>query len=433
MRHALHVRQGVNRQDMTTVERSDETARIEAILGVGKKRRPSILPWLLLISGIAAAVYFYTTRNRETPVNYVTAPAVTGNLTVTVTATGTVFPINQVDISSELSGIIRQVNVDYNERVTKGQVIAELDTVTLTAIVERSRAALAAARARVVQAEATLAERTRNFDRQKALAETRTNTENLVDVAKADFERSRAALESARADVRVAEADLKQNETNLAKSKLYSPVNGVVLKRNVEPGQTVAASFQAPILFTIADDLRRIEVRADIDEADVGKVREGQTASFAVEAFQGKRFPAQIQQIRYASETVNNVVTYKAVLRADNPDMTLRPGMTAICEIVVEEARNVLLIPNAALRFVPPQPKKDKGGGGFTLFRMPRMQPSAPAIDTTTNKRRVYILEGGHPVAREIEIGSSDKRVTRVLSGLEPGVAVITEIEEEAK
>ncbi len=372
-----------------------------------------------------------TLRAQATPGrNIVTAPIVLGDLTVTVTATGTVFPTNQVDVSSELSGIVRKVLVDHNDAVKLGQILAELDTVTLTALVERSRAALAAAKARVIQAEATAFERGKNYERQKSLNTSRISSENALDVAKADYDRAVASVESAKADVRVAEAELKQNETSLSKTKLYSPVDGVVLKRSVEPGQTVASSFQTPTLFVLGEDLHRVEVRVDVDEADVGKAREGQKATFTVEAYPGRKFPAQIEQVRYASETVNNVVTYKAILKADNPELLLRPGMTATADIVVEEAKDAVLIPNAALRFTPPAPKKDKGG--FVLFRIPRVQPATANVDTSTNKRRVYVLRDGQPAPVEITVGSSDKRVTHVLAGLQPGASVITDLEENA-
>jgi len=415
---------------MNVMEKQPDPASIEAVLGVHKKKRRGLgLGWFLVVAVCLAGAYFYVSHNKEPQALYVTAMPSRGDLTVTVTATGTVFPTNQVDVSSELSGIIRTVLVDHNDPVKKGQVLAELDTVTLTALVERSRAALLSARARVAQAEATVAERGHNFERQKTLNTQRINSENALDVAKADYDRAVASVASAKADVDVAQAELKQNETNLAKTKLYSPVDGVVLKRNVEPGQTVASAFQAPVLFTLAEDLRRIELRVDIDEADIGKVMEGQTATFTVEAYPGRKFPAKIQQLRYASETVNNVVTYKAILRAGNPGLSLRPGMTATAEIVVEEVKGALLIPNAALRFAPPVPKKEKSGG-FTLFRMPRMQASAPAIDTTNPQRRIYGLREGQPAAIDISVGASDKKMTEVKAPQNIELPVITDLEE---
>lgn len=417
---------------MNVLDRKPEVQDIEKLLGLNKPRRRSMpWAWILLLLGLAAGTYGYFGGRGEKPVAYATEAAAVGNLTVTVTATGTVQPTNQVDVSSELSGIVRTVFVDYNGTVKAGQVIAELDTITLAAQVERSRASLAAARARVAQAEATLAEKGKIFERAKTLNERQWSSENTLDLAKAEFDRSSAGLESAKADVRVSEAELKQNETNLAKTKIYSPVNGVVLKRNVEPGQTVAASFQAPVLFTLAEDLRQVELQVDVDEADIGQVREGLPASFTVEAYQDRKFPAAIEQVRFASETVNGVVTYKAVLSAKNEDLALRPGMTATAEIVTETVRDAVLIPNAALRFTPPEPPKPKrGGSGFSIFRFPRGQQKAVAVEQKGNKRRIYSLENGQPVPVDIAIGSTDGINVQVLEGLSAGMSVITGVEE---
>jgi len=415
---------------MNVIDKPPEAGDIRAVLGVGRKRRSFRWVWLVAAAALIGGGYYaYSHRGGTSGPVYVTEPAVKGDLVVTVTATGTVYPTNQVEVSSELSGIIRKVLVDHNDTVKAGQVVAELDTVTLNAMVERSRAALAAAKARVIQAEATAFERSKNFDRQRSLNASRFTSDTALDFARADLGRSTATVDSAKADVRVAEAELKQNETALSKTKLYSPVDGVVLKRSVEPGQTVAASFQPPVLFIIAESLKRVELRVDVDEADVGKVRVGQRATFTVEAYPGRRFPAQIEQVRFASDTTNHVVTYKAILRADNPDLVLRPGMTATADIVVEEAKDAVLIPNAALRFVPPAPPK-KDSRGFSLFKMPRMQPTSSAVDTSTSERRVYVLQDGKPVAFRVRIGPSDKAVTQVKAGLEAGAPVITDLEE---
>lgn len=416
---------------MNVLDRPPADKDIEAILGVGsKKTKRPVLLWVLVALAAVGAGWYLFLRDTTPQTIYTTEPAARGNMTVTVTATGTVQPTNEVDVSSELSGIIRTVHVDNNDAVTAGQVIAELDTVKLAAQVERSRAALAASKARLAQAEATLVERRRNLERTQSLNAKQFSSENALDIAKADFDRAEAALESAKADVRVAEAELKENETNLSKSKIYSPVNGVVLRRSAEPGQTVAASFQAPILFTLAEDLRRMELQVDVDEADIGQVRAGQRATFTVEAYQGRSFPAEIESVRYASETVNGVVTYKAILTAENADLSLRPGMTATAEIVVEDVNDALLIPNAALRWKPPEPEKARrGGGGFTLFRFPQRPREVRITEPESNTRRIYLLKEGRPVAADVTVGSSDGRRTVVTGGLEAGAAVITNSE----
>jgi HlyD family secretion protein len=420
---------------MNVLDRPPVEKDIQAILVKGAERNPRWrrFAWLLLIAGVAAGVYAGFFREGGPQIVYQTQAAQRGDLTVTVTATGTVQPVNQVDVSSELSGIIRKVHVDNNSQVKAGQVLAELDTVNLAAQVERNRASLAATRSRVAQAQATLNERSRVLERTTTLTARQFSSENALDVAKAEYERAVASLDSANADVSVAEAELKQSETNLAKAKIYSPIDGVVLRRSAEPGQTVAASFQAPILFTLADDLRLMELQVDVDEADIGKVREGQKATFTVEAYQGRRFPAEISSVRFASETVNGVVTYKAILRAANEDLALRPGMTVTAEIVVEEIAGAILIPNAALRWRPPEPPKARpGSGGFTLFRFPQRDQQVRVTEEGAGKRTIYVLSQGQPQATEVTTGSSNGRFTAVADGLEEGVAVITSSEGAA-
>jgi HlyD family secretion protein len=363
-------------------------------------------------------------------VRYVTEPVVRGSLTVIVTATGSVQPTNQVDISSELSGTMRKVNVDFNSVVKAGEILAELDTDKLVATVESSRAHVAAAKAKVEEADATRIEKERDLARKSELADRKVASALDLDTARAAHDRAVAALASARADVGVAEAELKLNETNLAKARIVSPINGVVLKRNVDPGQTVASSLQAPVLFSIAEDLRQMEVQVDVDEADVGKVKEGQDATFAVDAYPEQRFSARIRELRYGSEVVQGVVTYKAVLTTDNSELLLRPGMTATAEMAVERVEQALLVPNAALRFSPPtQDGAQKSGSllqkllpGRPLFR------AASRHEETGASRTVWVLRDGQPSAVAVGIGASDGKRTAVLKGdLSEGYAVITD------
>lgn len=382
----------------------------------GKARR--ILWWTLTIAGMA---FLYSSLHRgenAKAVRFVTQPATVAPMRIIVTATGSVQPINVVDISSELSGIIRKVFVDYNDTVKAGQALIELDTVTLTAQVASARASLAAAKARVVQAQATVIEKQTALRRTSALAERNYSSQSSLDSAKAEYDRAVATLESAKADVEVAEAVLKQNETSLSKARIYSPIDGVVLRRSVEPGQTVATSLQTVTLLTVAEDLRKMELHVDVDEADIGKVKEGQEATFTVEAYQNKNFPARIKQVRYASDTTNGVVTYKAVLGFDNSDLLLRPGMTATAEILIENIENALAVPNAALRFKPP-PAPEAGSGGLLsklFFRIPR-QPQPDRTGMKSNKRLLYILKDGKPEAVEVIIGSTDGARTQIVEG----------------
>jgi HlyD family secretion protein len=287
-----------------------------------------------------------------------------------------------------------------------------------------------AAKAKVEEAEATRIEKERDLVRKSDLAERKVVSALDLDTARAAHERAVAALASARADVGVAEAELRLNEANLAKARIVSPINGVVLKRNVDPGQTVASSLQAPVLFSIAEDLRQMEVQVDVDEADVGKVQEGQEATFSVDAYPERKFSARIRELRYGSEVVQGVVTYKAVLTTDNADLLLRPGMTATAELAVQRLERALLVPNAALRFSPPaESEADKGGGLLRKLLPGRPQFRAASRREETGARRtVWILHDGLPSAVAIEIGASDGKRTEVLKGeLTEAHAVITD------
>ena len=241
---------------------------------------------------------------------------------------------------------------------------------------------------------------------------TRVSSPQDIDTAKAAYDRAIAGVESAKADVGVAEADVELNETNLVKSRIVSPINGVVLKRNVDPGQTVASSLQAPVLFTIAEDLTQMEVQVDVDEADVGKVKEGQQATFSVDAFPDRKFQARIRELRYGSEVVQGVVTYKAVLSTDNSELLLRPGMTATAEIIVQQVTKALTVPNAALRYSPPARQSSEQKTSLLrklgiLRGRPPLRPASQREEGGPN-RSVWVLKNGTPSAVSVVIGVSD-------------------------
>lgn len=392
-----------------------------------------------IVSGVGAALalgaiwLLWGGGGSGSVVNYVTEKATRSDITVIVTATGSVEPTNQVEISSELSGTIRKVLVDYNSRVKVGDVLAELDTDKLEASVESARAKLAAAQAQVRQAQATVREAELEYQRQAKLVERKVASQQTLDVARAAHERSLAALESARADVIAAEADLRLNETNLQKTCICSPINGVVLSRDVEPGQTVASSLQAPELFTIAEDLTQMEVQVDVDEADVGKVAEGQQATFMVDAYPGRTFSAEIRELRFGSEIVSGVVTYKAVLTTDNAELLLRPGMTATAEIIVQQVEDALTVPNSALRFTPPADDAETEGGSIVQAlvsgRPPRPQ-QVSSNDDDYGDRSVWVLEDGTPKRIPVRTGPTDGARTVILEGeIETGLAVIVDTE----
>ena len=400
-----------------------------------RRGKRAILYGLLVAAVFGLGLFVWERAERGVDVRYTTQKVQRGPLTVTVTATGTVEPTNEVEISSELSGMIRKVIVDYNDRVTVGQELAELDTDKLEAQVAHSRAKVTARKAKIVEAEATVVETKRKLERTRSLEAQDFSSEEDLDVAKAAHERAVAALASSRADLLVAEADLKVDETNLEKACICSPIDGVVLNRNVDPGQYVATSFQAPVLFTLAEDLSKMQLEVDIDEADVGQVREGQAASFAVDAYPDRKFPATISELRFASETVEGVVTYKAVLSLDNSEQLLRPGMTATAEITVKQVRDALLAPNAALRFSPPtvNAEKDKGWLRSLMPGPPRFRRASAPTQTGAD-RSLWVLKEGTPVALRVRIGASDGLMTEIVEGdIAPGQAVIVDASASKK
>lgn len=417
-----------------------ETVDLATLLATAKKRGGgSRWLWRILSLGaivaIGGAYYLYSTG--ATNYSYTTSAAKTGNLTVIVTATGSVEPTVQVDVSSEQSGTVREVLVDYNSMVKENEVVARLDTAKLEADVKSNRAKLLGAKAAVSKADADMKSAKATFERLKTLVGSRVSTQQDLDAAEYTYQASVATKESAEADVLSAEADLELAEVNLSKATIVSPIDGIVLSRDVDPGATVAASLEAPTLFTIAGDLRHMELQVDIDEADVGQVAVGQKATFTVDAFSDMRFPAEITSIRYASETVNDVVTYMGILAVENDKLLLRQGMTATADITVQAIENALLIPNAALRYSPPDAGtaegESRGGGGmFSLFRPPRTG-SISAPEPEGSERTVWVLRNGVPTAVNIEIGSSDGQNTVVTKGkLVEGDLLITDASEKS-
>lgn len=383
--------------------------------------------------------------------SYATREARRGDLTVSVSATGNLKPVNQVDVGSEQSGKITQVFVDVNDRVTRGQKLAELDTRRLVDTINQNRAQVASSQASVAQAQAQVALTKATLDRQEnvfRLSGGRVPARTELDSARADYQSALANLRANQAQVRVSQAQLSTAQTNLSIAQIVSPVTGVVLSRDIEPGQTVAASFNAPVLFTIAEDLTKMEVEVAVDEADVGQVKEGQSANFSVDAFPGRTFPAKVSRVNVGSNassssssssgtstttasTSGTVVAYTAVLTVDNRDEILRPGMTATADIVTQELRDVLLVPNSALRFKPSS-GASQGGGVTSVLPGPRRfrrggggrQVNFGAGSSQT----VYILgEDGNPKAMQVVVGASDGARTVVTGGdLKPGMRIIT-------
>jgi len=382
--------------------------------------------WVGLAVLVTIILLFWLRGQNGNGLNYKTENPTRGSLVVTVTATGNLEPTNQVEVGSELSGIVESVAVDYNDVVKVGQVLARLDTSKLKAQVLQSRAAVESARANVLQAQATLKVSESDLQRLlkvRELSGGKVPSQQDVDTAEATLERAKADVSSAKAAVSQAQATLDENETDLGKAAILSPINGVVLERSVEPGQTVAASLQAPVLFTLAEDLTQMELQVDVDEADVGQVKEGQEANFTVDAYPDNSFPARITQVRYGSEEVDGVVTYKAVLGVNNADLLLRPGMTATADIVVEKVDNALLIPNAALRYSPPvtEKKSTRQSGSLisSLFPRPPHSETTKREESSAEKKTqtVWVLKGGQPVSVAIATGLTEGIHTEVLQG----------------
>lgn len=361
-----------------------------------------------------------------------------GDLLVTVTATGTVEPRNEVSVGIEVSGTIAEVFVDYNDTVEAGALLARLDTTILSAQAAQSRASLDLSRASKLEAAATLRQTERDFARLKKLREVSDGAlPSLQDLEAAEvaLARAEASVANAEAQIQQAEAQLSVKQTELANAAVVSPIRGVVLSRQVDPGQTVAATFQTPELFVIAEDLREVELRIEVDEADVGQVREGQAARFTVDAYPDEEFPAEITQVRYAPISSAGVVTYEAILSVDNSDLRLLPGMTATAVVDVRQIANALLVPNEAMRFSPRLADKKKSGrGGITSMLIPRPPSSggvADRVETRTRQRLVWVLDGNdEPRPVEIRIGMSDGVLTEVVSGaLEEGSSIIVQQE----
>jgi HlyD family secretion protein len=406
-------------------------------LGAGKRR------WWL-IGGAAAllvlAGIWLAGASNGAAGQYLSDEVTLGNLVVTASASGTLQPTKSVDVGSELSGTLSSVLVQENDIVKKGQLLAQLDTAKLKDAVAKSQAAVASAEASVALAQATVAEAKASLARMRHVAELsggKVPAKTELETAEATLLRANASEASARADVVQARATLKTDETNLGKATIRSPVDGVVLTRKVEPGQTVAAAMTTPVLFVLAEDLAKMELQVKVDEADVGNVKLGQRASFTVSAWPGRRFPATIQRVGLGSTTTDNVVTYKTILKVSNDDLALRPGMTATASIVTGSRDSVLLVPNSALRFTPPTTAGPAKEGGFLSRLLPGPPPDAPKNRSAANKgaaAQVWVESENGPQSVVLKAGLSNGRFTEVLEGrLSPGMKVITDYREAKK
>ena len=426
--------QNVERAEKATPN-SPET--IEAALslnhaGQAKKRR---WPWIAALAVVAGAGIGLWQWGAATPaqITYRTAEVKPGLLTVEVSATGTLQPLTQVEVSSELSGVVRSVSVEENQRVARGDVLAELDTTRISAQIDRAEANVEAAQARVTDAQVTAKETDQTLTRIRMLSGRGQATAQALETAEAAADRASSAVAIAAANVAVAKAELALQQADLAKSTILAPIDGIVLSRAVNPGQTVASSMQAPILFVIAENLETMELKAAVDEADIGTVASGQNARFTVDAFPERRFDAVIRDVSYASIVTEGVVTYEARLNVDNEELLLRPGMTATVDIVTREEDGVLLVPASAFRFSPQVEAPGSSWSLQSLF-MPRRLMSGgrrPAASSRSEGRPLYVLRNGEPQAVRVVTGATDGTSIEVISGLSQGDQVILGVQQD--
>ncbi|HEX7262070.1 MAG TPA: efflux RND transporter periplasmic adaptor subunit [Luteolibacter sp.] len=438
---------------MTLPDSSEDLATI-----VSRGASRPVRKWIFVL--IAAAlitvpIYYYFlagNRNGENKTEYQTEDAKIGRIALIVTAAGNLAPTNQIIVGSELSGTAKEVLVDTNDQVKKGQPLAKLDTTKLDQQTERSRASLLAAKARVNQAEATLAESKAALARQEellALSGGKTPSRATMDTTRATVARAVADLESAQAAVAGGQAEVRSFESDLERTIIRSPVDGVVLARSIDVGQTVAASFTAPTLFTIAEDLKKMELLVNVSEADIGRIEVGQTASFNVDAWPSRSYTAKVKKVAFgavgtgaaakegASINSNAVVTYSTELEVANEDLSLRPGMTATVDIAIEDKPDILVVPNSALRFDPVtaaaigKPDATKrtlvqslSMGGRRWRGAP--PPKAGSADSTP---KVWTLRNGEPVEIQVTKGITDGRFTEITGGgLAAGTPLIISI-----
>ncbi len=390
--------------------------------------------WLAAVVAVAVGVGLWQRSAQDaataTAGRFIVEPVARGRLDVKVSATGNLQPTNTVEVGSELSGLVASVFVDDNQTVKKGQELARLDTERLRDQITRSQAALATAEARLAQADATVKEASATLARLREvwrLSGGKVPSQAEIDAGEATLARAEADRASNAASVTDAQAALSSDRTNLARASILSPINGVVLKRSVEPGQTVAASLQVATLFTIAEDLRKMKLEVNVDEADVGRVSDGQAATFTVDAWPNRTYTAEVVRVAYGA-TTTDVVSYATVLVVDNDDLSLRPGMTASAEIATASVDNALLVPNAALRFSPPATSSARQG--FSLMpRPPQAEQRQTEATPTDGTRTLWVLRDGQALGIPVTVGQSDGRYTEITGGeLAEGDQVITDL-----
>lgn len=359
---------------------------------------------------IAVAAYLMSGGKKKEEVNFKTEKVAKVNILNSVTATGTIEPVNEVTVGTQVSGIVSKIYVDYNSVVKKGQVIAELDKSNLMSQLNTAKSQLSQAQASLRSAQSDLAYQKANFNRYKALYQKGLISANDYESARLSYQTSAQTVASRKDQVVAAQEEVSRAQTNLSYATITSPIDGIVVNKSVEEGQTVNANMSTPDLFTIAQDLTNMQVVADVDEADIGDVKKGERVTFTVDAYPDDTFEGTVTQVRLEATTTNNVVTYQVVISAPNADLKLKPGLTASVVIYTQESNGVLSVPSKALRYTP---AKETVGGR-------KIQ------DISNAKNKVWTLEGNTLVAHRVNIGMTDGTHTQVLSGIREGQQVIT-------
>jgi HlyD family secretion protein len=422
--------------------------KVLGVVGRGKSKRKGawILFVVLVLAAIGGVAYWKLGAAAAPAVRYQTRRAERGDLQVSVTATGTIKARDTVPVGAEITGRVLSVRVNFNDQVKEGQILAEIDTEQAKARVQESSAQLAAANASLLNAKASALEATQKLERTRALFAQQLTSQQELETAEAAKKRGDAQVASAASQVTLAQASLKVAQTNMSKAVIKSPIDGVVLDRTVEPGQTVTSGLQTPQLFVLAADLSKLQLNVQVDEADVGSVKEEQAATFTVDAFSQQTFASKVLAVKNTPTTGVSVVTYEAWLAVDNEKRLLRPGMTATSTITVDERRGVLLVPNAALRFSPRARAQTQGGLSQLLPTNQRMRPgggqrpgggagagagAGPGGGRGPRKPGVYILENGEPRRIEVETGATDGVRTEIRSGeINEGTEVVVSVQE---
>lgn len=376
-----------------------------------KKKTSKIWIIVAVLFVAAVAVYFLTKKEKKEEIAFETSKVEETNIQNSITATGTIEPVTSVSVGTQVSGIVSKLYVDYNSEVKKGQIIAELDKTNLMSELASAQSNLTSAESEYQSQLATLNYQQANYQRYSTLYEKGLVSANDFESARLSYENARQAVGQAKAQIGVMQQNVAKAKTNLGYATITSPIDGIVLSKSVEEGQTVAASFSTPELFTIAKDLTNMQVVADVDEADIGDVRVGERVTFTVDAYPDDTFTGSVTQVRQEATTTNNVVTYEVVISAPNADLKLKPGLTASVTIYTVERSGILCVPSKALRFTP---TKETVG-------------NKKIVDVNA-KNKVWTIEGNEIVANKVEIGITDGTHTQILSGIASGKSVITEV-----